>query len=436
MEKGEIIEALEKWNFWNREQETGIERECTAKIFKSLKYGKVITLTGVRRAGKSYILKQLAKKLLETVPKEDILIINFEEPRFEVTDLKLLIKIYEAYEDIIKPKGKPHIFLDEIQEVKRWEKFVRSLNETREAHIVITGSSAKLLSEELSTVLTGRQLTFEIFPLSFKEFLRFKNTIVETEKDILLNAENIRKNIHEYFESSSFPETVGINEEDMRKKLLFEYYDSIINRDIVKRFKIREIDKIKILAKYYLTNISSPVTYTKIGKFLKIPVESVSRFSEYLQISKLIFFVPRFSFSIKERENSPRKVYCIDNGIAMSLGFRFMENRWKYLENLVAVELKRRQSKNPDMELFYWKDYGGKEVDFVLKEGKKVRQLIQVCYDIKDIGTKERELTPLIKAGQELRCTNLLVITWDFEGSEKVKGSTIKYAPLWKWLLE
>ncbi len=437
MEKGEIITVLEKWNFWKREIDTGNKRIITEKLFPVLKYDKVITIVGVRRSGKSYILRQFVKKLIEKrVPKEDILIINFEEPAFEGSNLRLLLKIYESYKEIIKPKGKPYIFLDEIQEVKNWEKFVRSLNERKEAHLILTGSSSKLMSEEMGSILTGRQLTFEVFPLSFKEFLIFNNLTIKSEKQIYLNADYIKKYVWEYVNYGGFPEVVLTENEEIKNKIIFEYYNTIINRDIVERFKIRSIEKMRSLARYYFSNISSLITYRKLSKFLKIPVETISRFSEYLQTAKLIFFIYRFSFSLKEQENSPRKIYCIDNGLFTSLGFRFIENRSKLLENLIAIEVLRRKFYGYNsLEIYYWKDYKQREVDFVLKEGAKIKQLIQVCYSLDDYNTKEREIKSLIKASEELKCNNLLIITWDFEGEEKIKGKNIIYKPLWSWLL-
>lgn len=436
MEKGEIIEALNRWNFWKRNIDVGISRDYTTEIINSLKYKKVTTVIGVRRSGKSYILRQVAKRLVESgIPKENILIVNFEEPKFEDADLKSLTKIYESFKEIIRPKGKPYIFLDEIQEVERWERFVRSINETREAYIIITGSSSKLMSKELSTVLTGRQLTYEIFPLSFMEFLKFKKVEIKTKRDIYLESENIKKYIYEYLEYGGFPEVTLADSEEIKRKIISNYFDTIINRDIVNRFKVRDTDKIRKLAKYYITNISSLITYRKISKFLGIPTETVSRFSSYMEIAKLIFFISKFSFSLKEQENSPRKVYSIDNAFFTTMGYRFMENMGKLMENLVAIELKRRESKNNLLKTFYWKNYQQKEVDFVIKEGLKVKKLIQVCYSIEDINTKERELKSLIEASDQLKCKDLLVITWDYEGEERFGKKKIKFLPLWKWLL-
>lgn len=431
MEKTTIIEALARWNFWKKDVDTGFKRDYTDSVFNALKYDKVLTLIGIRRAGKSYILRQVAKKLIDDgIPRENILIANFEEPAFEGIDLQELLKIYDSYKEIIQPEGKPYVFLDEVQEVKKWEKFVRSLNETKEANIIITGSSSKMLSDELATVLTGRQLNFEIWPLSFEEFLKFRGIGIETEKDIALNSGEIKKMIYEYVENGGFPEVVLADNSEIKMKIIADYYDTILNRDIINRYKIREIEKIKALLKYYVTNIASQITYRKISKFLHMPTETISRFSVHFQSAKIIFFVPKFSFSLKEQDNSPRKVYCADNGFFNATGFRFMENKGKLIENSVSVELKRQNK-----ETYYWKDDQQREVDFVVKEGAHIRQLIQVCYDIGNFNTKEREINALLKASEELDCQNLLVITWDYEPEEKIKNKKIVYKPLWKWLL-
>ncbi len=440
MDKGEIIEILESWNFWRREIDTGVPRDKTAEILKALKYDKVITLTGVRRSGKSYILRQLAKELISRgIPGKNILIVNFEIPQFSDSNVDILLKIYEAYLEIIKPEGKPYIFFDEIQEINGWERFIRSLNETKEAYTVITGSSSKLMSEELASLLTGRQLTYEIFPLSFLEFLRFLGIHIKEESDIYLNSRKIKELIYEYLENGGFPEIVLIDEPDIKKKILIDYYETIINRDIIRRYKVREIEKLRNLAKYYLTNISSTITYRKAGNFLEIPTETVSRFSEYLKTAKLIYFVDKFSFSIKEQSRSPKKVYSIDTGLSNAIGFRFRENYGRLMENVVAIELFRKISAHPLMEIYYWKDTLQHEVDFVVKDEFKIKELIQVCYNIQNPDTRKREIRSLLKASRVLNCKKLLIITWDYSGEEEVEWrgykARIKYIPLWRWLL-
>lgn len=437
MEKEKIIEILEEWNFWRRERETGIYRDLyVSKILKFVKTDKVISIVGIRRAGKSYILNQVAKRLMESgINKENIVIVNFEEPEFENMDVKFLKKIYESYLEFIKPKGKPFIFLDEIQEVKKWERYVRSLNERKEAFILITGSSSKLLSEELATVLAGRQLYFEIFPLSFKEFLFFKGLKIENLKDVVLNSRKIKALFFEYLKFGGFPEVVLGSDEEFKLRTLRSYFDDILTRDVIRRFKVKEIEKLRTLVKFYLTNISSLITFNKISKFLNLPTETVRRYTSFIETSKAIFFIKRFSYSLKEQENSPRKVYSIDVGLSNVIGFRFTENFGRLAENIVAIELIRKHSLNPNLEIYYFKDCQGRETDFVLKNDTEIKQLIQVCWDISDFGTKEREIKGLLKGMKEFGLKEGLIITEDLEREEKIGDKKIIYMPLWKWIL-
>ncbi len=437
MNKERIIEILNAWNFWNKDLEVGIVRKrYLDKLLEFIKTDKIISIVGVRRSGKSTLIKQMAKRLIENgVDKTDILIINFEEPEFENLDIKFLIRIYQAYNEIIKPQNKPYIFLDEIQNVTKWEKFVRSLNEKKEAFLVISGSSSKLLSEELATVLTGRQLYFEILPLSFPEFLNFNGLDINSQKAAIFNSLKIKRLLGDYLRVGGFPEVTLGKTEEFKKRILVSYYEDIINRDIVQRFKIKKIDKLKSLVRFYLTNISSYVSFNRISKFIQLPVETIRRFSSYIETSDLIFFIKRFSFSVKEQENSPRKIYSIDIGLSNAVGFKFSDNYGRLAENIVALKLKEIQSQNPLTEIYYWKNqYGDKETDFLIKEGLDVTQAIQVCWDVTNRETKDRELKGLLKSMEEFRLKKGLIITEDFEGKEKIRGVEIIYKSLWKWL--
>jgi len=436
MQKEKLIEVLTKWNFWAKEIDSGILRDYTKKLLNFVKTDKIISIVGVRRSGKSTIMKQIAKELIKKIGKEDTLIVNFEEPEFEDTDLNSLQKIYDAYLEIIKPKEKPFIFLDEIQNVNKWEKFVRSLNERKEAFVIVSGSSSKLLSEELATILAGRQLQFEIFPLSFNEFLNFNEIKIENKRDILINSQKIKSLFRAYLKFGGYPEVVLNKDEEFKIRTLRNYYNDILTKDVIRRFKIKESEKLSSLVKFYLTNISSTITFNSISKFLNLSVETIRRFSSYIETSKAIFFMKRFSFSVKEQEKSPRKVYVIDVGLANALGFKFSEDIGRVAENLVAIELKREQANNPNLEIYYWKDRQGKEVDFIVKENLKIKQLVQVCWSLEEHKTKSREVRALLKASKELKCNNLLMITGDYENEEKIGNKKITYKSLWKWLLE
>jgi predicted AAA+ superfamily ATPase len=197
---------------------------------------------------------------------------------------------------------------------------------------------------------------------------------------------------------------------------------------------LRETNYIEKLSNFYLTNISSQISFNRLSKILNIPVKTVERLSKFISTSRMLFFIEKFSFGARERLASPLKVYSIDTGLSNVIGFRFMENIGKCMENLVAVELQRKFRK-PIHEIFYWKDYQQHEVDFVIKEGLEIRQLIQVTYASNKDEIEKREIRSLIKASELLKCKDLLVITWDFEDEIRYEDKIIKFLPLWKWLL-
>lgn len=431
MERDEILRILVDWNFWERDIETGISRNKYLKeMDKLISTDQIITLIGPRRSGKSTLLLQFAKFLEKDVEKEDILIVNFEDYRFTEYSVETLEKIYETYLERVKqnPGTKPYIFLDEVQRVNEWERFVRSLHERKEAKIIVTGSASKLL---VSTCLTGRHLSLFIFPLSFSELLEFRGMEIKDELGKVARRIELKKHFYEYFELGGFPEVVLKPE---KTRILLEYFNDIITRDVVERFRVREILKLKTLAKYYITNFSNPITFNSIKGFLNIPLHTVERFSYYLENSGLIYFLSRFSFSLKEQEKSPRKVYVIDNGLINAIGLRVSENSGRLAENLVFVELKRRYSHNPLIEIYYWKS-NTKEVDFVIKKSMRIESVIQVCWKIEDEKTKKREIDALVLAMKKFKLSEGLVITEDYEGEEAINGLKIKFMPLWKWLL-
>jgi len=435
MKKEEILEILEEWNFWKKEIETGIIRSNYLKKMKNfLQSNMIIALIGVRRAGKSFIMNQLAKNLISNgINARDILIVNFEDRRFTDLSLEFLDRIFETYLEFVKPKSKPYIFLDEIHKVEKWEKWVRTFQELQKGKILISGSTANLLKSELANLLTGRHLDLIVFPLDFKEFLSFKNLEIRDLLDIINKKIEIKSFMREYCEFGGFPEVVlSVN----KKEILLSYFEDIITKDIVLRYKVKKVKELTNLARFYLTNISNLITYTSLENSLGITADTIEKFSRYMEESFLIFFVNRFSKKIKEVEKSPRKIYCIDVGLSNAVGLRFSENIGRIIENLVAIALKKKSLQDPNVEIFYWKDYQQHEVDFVVKEGLKIKQLIQVTYANNRDEIEKREIRALLKASELLKCEDLLIITWDYEDEIKVNDKTIKCLPLWKWLLK
>lgn len=437
VKKEEIISILSAWNFWGRGLDTGIERRFYLDRVAGFLEGveKVVSIYGVRRSGKSFLLRQIAKRFSEKLGKDRVLYVNFEEARFGSYGVETLIEIYDAYKEFIRPSGKPLIILDEVQEIKGWERFVRNLHERGEAKLIVSGSSARLMSEELATLLAGRDIPLEVFPLSFREFLEFRNVELEDERQIIVKKSEIIQKLREYLEFGGFPEVVLENNADKKSSILKRYFETIMVKDVERRFNIRERGKLDFLANFYMTNISSPITYSSISKVLKIPKKTVERFSSYLATSRTLFFIPRFSPTLKEQEKAARKVYSIDTGMSNVAGFKMFENYGKVMENVVAIELLRRLSTSPTSRIYYVK-IDEKEVDFALKEGLEIKQLIQASYVSNIDELNKREIEALLKASSVLNCNNLLVITWDVEEQIEANSRVVKLVPLWKWLLK
>ncbi len=401
-------------------QEDLVLREELDKIKKFIDIKHSIVITGVRRCGKSVFLSQIMNSFFDKY-----YYINFEDERlanFTQSDFN------ELYEVCIEMFGKNKtFFLDEVQNIIGWERWVRRMYEDK-FKFFITGSNARLLSKELATSLTGRHLQFSIYPFSFREFLAFKKydfkkgDIYLTEKRVV-----IMKNLSEYLKSGGFPEYLQYSQ----KEILQGYFSDIVQRDIVGRHNIKNVRQLKDLARYLITNTGNLMTYNGLKKMSEIKsVTTIMKYFSYLEDAYLLFNVPYFSYSMKKQMANPFKVFSIDVGMRNAISFKFSDDLGRTYENIVAVELKRKNK-----EIYYWKNAQHEEVDFIIKEGR-VSQLIQVCYNLEDTDVKKRELKALIKASKELKCTNLLVITSGYEGEEKVNSKKIRFIPLWKWLLD
>lgn len=431
--KDNIIAILNDWNFWHKEIKTGIKRTKYIEKIKAFSQDRhIIVVTGARRSGKSFIMRQYIKELIASgIPEEEIVMINFEDPRWGALSGYDIDLIYETYLEYLKPQSKPYVFLDEVQEAQGWEKWVRKTHELGQARILLSGSNAKLLSRELATLLTGRHIDITVYPLSFREFLTFHNITADNPLDVVRERIEIQRLCREYMQFGAFPEVVlGQN----KKEMLFHYFDDMVSKDIVRRYRIRKLDQLKSLVHFYLSNASSFTTFSSSEKFLAFSADTIEKFAGYLETAYLFFFLKRFSFKIKEQEKSPRKVYSIDVGLAHAVSFRFSEQIGQRTENIVFLELLRR-CKEEGGELYYWKDAQHHEVDFAVKSEERISELIQVCWEFKDMRTKERELRSLVKASKELHCKRLVIVTGEYEGEEEVAGGSVVYTPLWRWLL-
>ena len=324
-------------------------------------------------------------------------------------------------------------FFDEIQNLEKWEFFVNKLQRGG-YNVFITGSNAKLLSKELSTHLTGRHVSLELFPFSFREFL----TAINFKEDLeTTKGKSLAKHyLHEFLQIGGFPEVV-VEKENPSIYLRTLFYD-IIEKDVILRYKIAYKSVIRELALTLISNFSNYLSLRKIKERFGLGSEhTVKNYLNYLSECYLFFFLSKFSTKPIEIERSVKKVYCIDCGMINSFAIKFSENKGKFIENLVALELLRRRSyRFENWEIFYFKDYQQHEVDFVVKNGLKIEKLIQVTYATEKDEIERRELKSLLKASEVLKCKNLLVITWDYEDEIFVDGKKIVCIPLWKWLLE
>lgn len=407
-----------------------VERESTVPEEVPLK--RAISIIGPRRAGKTYTMFLLIKSLLRDKAGIDrIVYINFERTDLEGctgSDLAgMLETFYEMYPE--NRKRKTWLFLDEIQNVGNWERFVRTALDKENVQIFLSGSSSKLLSREIATSLRGRTLSHTILPFSFADYLiaeriEMKKYLSSSQKAEVLNRLRI------YMTNGGYPEVILYGKE--KEKILSDIVETTVYRDVIERYKVRNTKLLKLLIQSLIASAQKEFSVHKFCNYVKSLGMRASKNTLYNYLEALhdVFFafpLRRFSYSYKKAEQSLPKIYVIDNGI---LSLNGIDSPGRLMENLVFVELVRRGKK-----ICYYKSADGKETDFVILEKNRVTQLLQVAYSVDDFGTKERELNGLLKASEELKCGNLAIIAWSREGEDVIKGKKIRYIPLWKWLL-
>ena len=366
-------------------------------------------ITGPRRAGKSvYAMQILSDKNYAYLNFDDTLLLGaFDEDSV----MQALAEVYPGYE---------YLLLDEVQNLHSWDAWVAKLYR-RGVNLVITGSNANLLSSEMATLLTGRYLEIQILPFSMEETLNYRGAPINAE----LPDERARLALEmdDYLKKGGYPEIVKNRE--IEQAYLSAMFDSIILKDVAQRHKIRKITELYDLADYLISNYSNPLSYNEIAKELSLgSVTTVKKFCGYLAEPYLFFYLPRCDNKLKEMKKAPRKVYVIDNGFIYTRSFELSSNNGRQLENMVFIELLRRGF-DLKKSLFYYRTSNDKEVDFVIRDGRKVTSLIQVSYDISKTKNRERELDALVEASEELKCDNLLLITWDQNEEVNYKGKMI-----------
>ncbi|MDI6876057.1 MAG: ATP-binding protein [Methanomicrobiales archaeon] len=390
---------------------------------------------GVRRAGKTFICRQLLSALVASgSSREQTLYVNLEEPFLQpALSVRLLDDLYETYRHYLNPGDPCYIVLDEVQNIPGWEKWVRMMLERSEpAKIVVTGSSSRIVQQELATVLTGRYIEVRVYPLSFREFLTFRQVRIE---NLDIREKELTQRFSEYLEFGGFPTAVCTDRLQMRREFLKDLFDSIVTRDIGARYGLRRIQALKAAAVLQFQSIPAPVSVQELSRALRaagtaLSPTTVNGFLAYFPESLLFVFVPIFSYKAKERMQYPRKAYCVDTGLANAAALRFSENAGRMAENAVAMELFRRYG--PE-NVFYWKGEG-KEVDFAVVSDARPRLLVQVAWTLDAVKTKEREIQGLAAAMKEFGKIDALILTASGGvGAAPIPG--IRHQSTWRWLL-
>jgi len=380
---------------------------------------------GLRRSGKSYMLYQHIQHLIRTGQASsinDILYVNFEDERISSISSEELNIFLECYKEMFD--GKPYIFLDEIQNIKGWEKFVRRLSDSK-YRVFVTGSNAKMLSKEIYTTLGGRFVAKEIFPFTFREYLSFKNIEIDRNWEYGESKIRIVKQFHDYFYYGGFAESFSLKD---KRSWLNGLYQKILLGDVILRNDIRNEYAIRILVKKLAENMMQPTSLVRLKNIIESTGASISRntlieYIQHLTDAFLIFGISNFSDKFSEKETF-KKRYFFDNGLLNNFLF---EPETKLLENIVAITLKKKYG---DDLYFYNKNV---EVDFFIP---KERRAIQASYNLADETTKQREIKALLKLSEVYDVENHEIITWDEDSVLEENGITLHIIPIWKWLLK
>ena len=420
-------------DFQESEPATGVPRRLEIAPI----HGKATICIGVRRSGKSTFLFQVMERLLKGgVSKQNILYLNFFDDRLHGLNGGNLGLILEAYYSLYPEKKNAemvHCFFDEIQMVHGWESFINRLQRTEKCEVYITGSSAQMLSREISTQMRGRSLSWEIFPFSFKEFLDWKGLDasgnLSTKRRLL-----VQKAFEEYWECGGFPEVAGL-EPKLRVKIHQEYFNAVLFRDLIERHDISHPRAVTTLAYRLIDNLASLYTVNALTNYLqslgfKAPKAAVSDYLSWFEDAYFLFTVKIFDASQARANTNPKKVYCIDHALAVSVGTGILVNSGHLLENLVFTALRRKSE-----AIFYYKTKTGKEVDFLAQAANRSRMLVQVCETLAEPQTRKRELLALTEALGELGLKEGVIVTRGEEEKIEVPGGWIEVMPAWRFLL-
>ncbi len=394
-----------------------IRRELLNDLENWFKDNRVLILTGIRRCGKSTLLRQIMQQ------KTKFCYVNFEHELFLDFQAQNFESLHEVLIGIYGPSQT--YFFDEIQNIQGFEAFVRRLQDQGKK-IIITGSNAALLSKELGTKLTGRYKPLEVYPFSFREFLTFRK--ITWNKEWFYNTEKkvqLFQSFAEFLNQGGFPEYL-LNQDEAYLKTM---YDNILYRDIISRYALKKQKVLRELVQLLLRSISSRITYNSLKSALGLAnAITIKEYIHYLSNSYLVFELPKFDFSLRKQLAAPKKIYTIDSALYRLNGLLFSENKGQIMENTAFLELKRRNK-----EIYFFSGKG--ECDFIVKEKERISEAIQVSY-ILNGDNRQRELEGLYETMNHFKLAQGIVLTYEQEEEIIFKNKKIKIIPLWKWLLE
>lgn len=421
-DRGKIKTAIDDWLMWYRwASDTLIKRRLSVSVSNELAGKKVCAYIGVRRCGKTFSAIQASKN--SGIPADRVLYFNFEDP------LTLLETGPAMFDEIISVHTEyagvsPELVLfDEVQNIEGWEKWVRKAVDMGRFRLHITGSSAKMLSSELATAISGRNIEIPVWPLSFDEYLLFSNRSPNDANEYL-------SAVRDYLIWGGFPESVLVKEAEDKKIILRQYVNDIMLKDVIGRHEIRSKHQLEQLIIYYFTNISSPHSYNSVSKAIQMNMDTVADYTGFLAEAFLFFEVKRYYHNLKVQMRDTKKIYCIDTGMRNVHSVSpFNDELGRLAENAVYIHL-RRQGK----EVWYFK--GDAEADFVVTELGKPQDVIQVCYsDMEEAKIREREVGGLIEALKYTGLKKGVVLTLSREERFSEQGKNVVFIPLYKWLM-
>lgn len=394
-----------------------LERRSNQDMDLLLNCHLIKLITGPRRVGKS-------TQALLMLRNRNFAYLNFDSQQLlDAWDADLVMRML----DDVYP-GYEYLLLDEVQNLDAWDLWVSELYRLGK-NLVITGSNAKMLSSEMATALTGKYLKVEMLPFSLEEFFDWnKLDLSKLNHEQQADASAL---MDDYLRNGGYPEVVASRQ--LTRTYLDTLFDSIVWKDVAKRHSVRNVTDLNDLALYLVSNFCNPVSANELTEELGFSsVNTTKKFMDYLHEPYLFYYLPRYNNKLKLMKKAPRKVYVVDNGFVAAKAFSLSDNLGRLLENQVFVEL-LRQGYDTDKTMFYYRSRNDKEVDFVLRKGTHIEQLVQVCYDMSNAKTEKREVDSLIECAVELNCRNLVIVTNNDERVIEKDGYRINVVPVAKW---